>query len=116
MIKKAIILIALILLCINIVNAVNIIYEDQTHLYDLICCNIDNCTILQDVQYIDNNTYYQFHTVEINNIISCREVNDKVSFDITNLTFTFWEKIVMLIIIIVIPFMLFMLYRLTKKK
>jgi len=101
MFKKLLPLIIVVFLIAN-ATALKVIYEDNTFLHNLICCNATDCLTLRDISYIDNNSLYEFNVLEINNISTCYEAGNKFDSNISDWALSFPKSIVMIIFIGVI--------------
>lgn len=89
----------LLVVLITNVNAVKIIYEDNTHLHNLICCNSTECITLRDISYEDNNTYVEFNRIEITNIITCYEAGNRFDSNISDIALSYPKSIVIIIFV-----------------
>ena len=83
-------------------DATKIIYQDNTHLYNLICCNDTDCITLRDVSYISNNSVYEFNTAEISGLKTCYEAGNKYDINISDWTLSNPKTVVVLIFGIVV--------------
>lgn len=102
----------LLLILASSAGAIQIYYQDNTHLNSLCCCDYNGtCFILKDIDYFINGTIYKFNTKNMSNISSCFEVGNKIEIDVKN-----WSAgnlplmalfiVVILIIIIVIFYLI----------
>jgi len=106
------ILFSLMVLLIVQVNAVTVVFQDNTHSHILRCCNDTNCTDLKDIEYISNNTERRFDVANIQNLESCYEVGNKLDVNISNLVLSFPETVFMVILAFVLAIVcLFLVFK-----
>jgi len=114
---KHVLPVLILVLVVSNVSGLKVIYEDNTFLNNLICCNETDCITLRDISYIDNNSLYEFNVKEISNISVCYEAGNKFDSNISDIALSFPKSIVLIIFAgVIVLFTIYLIFRAVRGK